>query len=123
MRSQTALRLRKHWLAVIDSQGGVVCWRCGQMIMPGQPVDLGHLVDVALGGTEQDGIRPEHRACNRRAGGELSVALREEASRSWTCVVSPADEPDALFGVPAPDGARSDMRPVPMITKQRRRSA
>lgn len=41
--------------------GLVDCWRCGEVIAPGEEWDLGHLDDGRIGG-------PEHRGrCNRRA--------------------------------------------------------
>ena len=41
--------------------GLVNCWRCNEVILPGEEWDLGHLDDGRYGG-------PEHRGrCNRRA--------------------------------------------------------
>jgi hypothetical protein len=52
-------RLRAWWAPRVAA-GKVVCWRCGEHIVPGEPWDLGH----------DDGDRtrykgPEHAACNR----------------------------------------------------------
>ncbi len=62
------------------------CWRCGQMIRPGDAWDLGHVVDRARGGSD-DRLAPEHQACSRSAGGELGVQLRREgrpgAAQEW----------------------------------------
>lgn len=46
--------------AQMEANGGAICWRCGKMITPDQPWDLGH-DDI-----ERDEYRgPEHRKCNR----------------------------------------------------------
>lgn len=50
------------------------CWRCGGLARDGDPWEAGHTHDLALGGGPE--VRPEHRSCNRRAGGELGVQLR-----------------------------------------------
>ncbi len=55
------------------------CWRCGQMIQPGQPFDMGHVVEVARGGGGGP-LLPEHRGCNRSSGGRLG-ARRANANR------------------------------------------
>jgi hypothetical protein len=52
-------RLRRMWAKPVAA-GVVECARCGKLIVPGTPWDLGH----------DDGDRglysgPEHRACNR----------------------------------------------------------
>jgi hypothetical protein len=52
-------RLRKQWTPLVE-RGTETCWRCGQLIPPGTPWDLGHQDsdrDVYAG--------PEHAACNR----------------------------------------------------------
>lgn len=51
---------RRRWAPKVAA-GGVACARCGGLIEPGMPWDLGH-VDGS-GKTEYAG--PEHRACNR----------------------------------------------------------
>uniref|UniRef100_A1UIX3 Uncharacterized protein n=1 Tax=Mycobacterium sp. (strain KMS) TaxID=189918 RepID=A1UIX3_MYCSK len=45
-----------------------MCWRCRQLIAPGEPWDLGH-ADVP--GAKRRGVYagPEHRDCSRAAGG------------------------------------------------------
>lgn len=57
----------------------VPCWRCGEMIWPGDAFDLGHVHDRALGGGDDD-LAPEHRACNRSAGGRLGRAMQADAA-------------------------------------------
>jgi hypothetical protein len=59
---------------------GEDCWRCGQLMLPGQALDAGHSVDRALGGTVAD--RMEHASCNRRAGAILGNRLRARLRRS-----------------------------------------
>jgi hypothetical protein len=51
------------------------CPRCGLPIHPAEPFDLGHRVDLALGGHPHD-LHPEHSRCNRQAGGRLGNQLR-----------------------------------------------
>ena len=75
LRTKGWKRLRDEWRLRIDSQGGVICWRCAQLIRPGQRFHLGHVVDRALGGDESQ-LAPEHVLCSTSAGGELSVMLR-----------------------------------------------
>lgn len=58
-------KLRAEWKPHVDA-GTVECWRCGELIEPGEPWDLGHADDDP---DQYNG--PEHRGrCNRRAGGE-----------------------------------------------------
>jgi len=59
--------LRAHWLPLVAG-GGVTCWRCGELIHPSEPWDLGH-DDVDR--TRYRG--PEHaNRCNRSAGGKAA---------------------------------------------------
>jgi hypothetical protein len=66
--------LRASWAAVIATSI-VTCPRCGKHITSDQPWDLGHRTALRSGGSNGDAW-PEHRGCNRRAGGELSVEVR-----------------------------------------------
>ncbi|WP_457098838.1 hypothetical protein [Microbacterium sp. P5_E9] len=50
------------------------CAKCGGIIQPGEPFDMGHVVDVAQGGAASP-LLPEHRRCNRRSGGRLGAAV------------------------------------------------
>ena len=43
--------------------GNVKCWRCGELIRPGEPWDLGHSTD------RKHYKGAEHRACNRATMG------------------------------------------------------
>ncbi len=59
-------RLRRRWAPSV-ARGLVSCWRCGLLITPGQPWDIGHDdVDRSI-------VRgPEHARCNRAAGGRAA---------------------------------------------------
>jgi hypothetical protein len=74
---------RRRWRPRVDA-GLVDCARCRQPIEPGRPWDLGHNEDR----TGWSG--PEHRHCNREAGGRngalVANAMRRTAvrqSRDW----------------------------------------
>lgn len=56
---------RKRWALEVRT-GRVPCWRCLRLIPPGAKWDLGHMP----GG----GRHPEHRYCNRSAGGKARAA-------------------------------------------------
>lgn len=83
------MRLRATWSARVEA-GQVDCARCGRTILPGQPWDLGHAVDRAMGGRDSDGLYPEHARCNRAAGGRLAQAMTRRprpptvSRRPWT---------------------------------------
>jgi hypothetical protein len=77
-------RERKRWAPKVDA-GLVDCRRCDQPIEPGRPWDLGHPDDAC-----PKPKAPEHRVCNRRAGGSngamVTNAMRGAAvhhSREW----------------------------------------
>ena len=62
---------------------GKICWRCGQIILPGQKVEAGHVVDKAIDPNSK-ALAPEHRRCNRKAGGRLGKRKsRFNPSRAW----------------------------------------
>lgn len=71
---------RANWQALIDAGHPVNCWRCKKRIHPGTPWDLGHIVDLVLGGDKRRRL-PEHVGCNRSAGAAL--ATRIPPSRPW----------------------------------------
>ena len=60
---------RKQWARQVAA-GGVKCWRCHELIEPGDPWDLGHDdYDRSL-------YRgPEHRACDRGTAGRKGIAI------------------------------------------------
>jgi hypothetical protein len=78
-------RLRKQLVQAVEAGELVLCVRCGDPILPGTKVDLGH-VDGS-GKTLYSGL--EHASCNRSAGGRLGNAIknggepRPRASRDW----------------------------------------
>lgn len=55
--------------------GMASCARCGRPIMPGQPWDAGHRVDLGDDLSGQHGTAAEHRSCNRGAGGRRGAAI------------------------------------------------
>src|SRR3954447_12210745 len=64
-------------LGVRVAAGGVRCARCGELIVPGEPWDLGH-----VDGDRSRYSGPEHRACNRATSGRWEPQLVElEAER------------------------------------------
>lgn len=67
-------RERKRWERRVEA-GLVDCARCKEPIVPGRPWDLGHNDErTAWSG-------PEHRVCNRRAGGRNGAAVTNSARR------------------------------------------
>lgn len=59
------------------------CPRCGQLMLRGQDLDLGHGEDLALNPGAK-GDRIEHADCNRAAGGRLGQQRRQLLpSRAW----------------------------------------
>jgi hypothetical protein len=88
-------QLRARWAQLLP----VPCARCGELVHPGEPWDLDHVVPLALGG-RADTARPAHQDCNRRAGVETReqvkaagvAALRDDLIRH---VGDPTDRQDA----------------------------
>lgn len=79
-------RERARWVPLV-ARGGVICWRCGHLIVPGMPWDLGH------DDNDRSVYRgPEHAGrCNRAAGarkanarrGQRAALIRLVRSGSW----------------------------------------
>ena len=70
-------RLRAYWQQVIDSRGGVPCWRCGVLLEPGTPWDLGH------DDNDRRAYRgPECRPCNRGTAAARGNRMRARARPS-----------------------------------------
>lgn len=74
---------RARWAPKVDA-GLVDCARCRKPIEPGRPWDLGHLDD------RSGWSGPEHRSCNRVAGGRNGAMVTNAArgtsvhtSREW----------------------------------------
>jgi hypothetical protein len=67
--------LRERWKPIVAA-GLAVCARCGRPIMPGTPWDLGHVDD------DKSRYRgPEHRSCNRKAGGKQGAEITNARPR------------------------------------------
>jgi hypothetical protein len=70
---------RARWAPRVDA-GLVDCARCGEPLEPGRPWDLGHNDDRSAW------TGPEHRACNRKAGGRngalVTNAMRTKGTRT-----------------------------------------
>lgn len=74
--------------APLVAAGQIACARCGKLIPPGTPWDLGHRDDS--GKREYSG--PEHRACNRAtAGRRKTVRQADPAPRPMTDWSKPSD--------------------------------
>ena len=64
----THRQLRTRWEPLVQS-GKVSCAKCGQLILPTEPWDLGHT-------RNRDGYTgPEHARCNRREAGKRGAKL------------------------------------------------
>jgi hypothetical protein len=63
-------RALREGLKPIVAAGLAVCARCGRPIMPGTPWDLGH-----VDGDKSRYQGPEHRSCNRQAGGTQGAEI------------------------------------------------
>jgi len=70
-----AHRTRRRGIAPMVEAGLARCARCGELIEPGSPWDLGH-----VDGSERKLISgPEHRSCNRAT----STHRARRVSRRW----------------------------------------
>jgi hypothetical protein len=85
--SRAQRRARAAWAPIVTA-GHARCRRCEQPILAGQPWDVGHLDDLALGGSPTGATRPEHARrvdCpaggNRSAGAVLGNQLRAAPRR------------------------------------------
>lgn len=75
---------RADWQRHLEVVGPIVCRQCGEPVTAAQAWDLGHGRAHAEGGRGDD-ARPEHRRCNRAAGGRLGHERqsRPRSSREW----------------------------------------
>jgi len=95
--------------ATAVASGTVKCWRCDQLIAPGEPWDLGHPTERAAGGRDADAW-PEHRHktanCegNRSAGARFGNDLRRFLAESGGQITPPAPEIPPEGPDPAPAG-------------------
>jgi hypothetical protein len=67
----TTHKLLRKQCAKQVAAGGVRCWRCRDLIQPGDPWDLGH---DDYDRTVYRG--PEHRRCNRATAGRMQPTIR-----------------------------------------------
>lgn len=73
-------RTRAQWAPHVEA-GRVTCWRCGKVIRPGAPWDLGHADD-----DPGRHMGPEHAACNRSAAArKVNGARQVERGRYVSC--------------------------------------
>lgn len=63
--------------ALLPAAYGQDCPKCGEVMMPGQPLDLGHTDDR----TGYTGM--EHATCNRKAGAVKRHSKPPAVSRRW----------------------------------------
>ena len=84
-------RQRRNWNAELEANGPRPCPRCDLPVYPDsradlnpdhRKFDLGHQTAVAYGG--QGPKKPEHSTCNRRAGGQLGILIKQLARRPAT---------------------------------------
>jgi len=76
---------RKQRATQLPHAYGQPCPRCGQPMLPGQDLDLGHTDDIAHGGADSP-RRIEHAHCNRQAGQAVSAKRRKRQpinTRRW----------------------------------------
>lgn len=79
---RTALAARTR-LAHKLAAGDLICDRCGRVIRPDEPWDVGHITDQVLGGTHHpSNLRVEHSSCNRSAGATLRHTLKGAATKT-----------------------------------------
>lgn len=71
---------RADWAILIAQGHQPICQRCKHPVLPGQPFDLGHRQDLALGGNKKN-RSPEHQDCNRSAG--QAISTHTPPSRHW----------------------------------------
>ena len=69
-------KLRQQWENRFARGEDHACARCGQLVNPYEPWDLGH-TDDRTGWTG-----PEHTACNRGAGARNATKAREKNKRT-----------------------------------------
>jgi hypothetical protein len=81
-------RLRRLWEPRVAS-GDVACARCGRLIVPGSPWDLGHADFDRAAYTG-----PEHRRCNRATAGRRRSGVRQSGVSDSGPHVIAVDDPD-----------------------------
>lgn len=75
-------RLRRILQPRIDAGEFVACVNCGRAVQPGQRWDVGHIIDVYRGGSDDlTNMGAAHVRCNRSAGGRAGATRTHRASR------------------------------------------
>jgi hypothetical protein len=103
------VRLRRQ-LAPQVALGQTECWRCGRVIAPGEPWDLGH------DDRDRSLYRgPEHEWCNRRAGGLARHGKLPAATDRRSALNGSQGRAGTAHGIPAADTVRTgpDLPPIP----------
>ena len=93
-------QLRKTWAVRVEA-GEVVCGKCGKLIHPNAPFDLGHPWD-----RKDLPPAPWHRACNRSYAATVTKK-RRQAERAGTALPVAAQQPmkwSRVWGTPPPQG-------------------
>jgi len=106
-RANWTHRLAHIWAGTDPEHTQWICRKCNQPILPGQPWDLGHLLDQATHGPNTIDLQPEHSGrCNRAAGGRLRHQRRAQIppSRNWTNP-TPTNQPRRVILLCGPPGA------------------
>ena len=67
--------------ATIKAQLPMACVHCGYPVYGDAPWDVGHLIDLAKGGSITD-YGASHRSCNRSAGGTEGARKTNQAKRN-----------------------------------------
>ena len=85
--SRTGWQGRRRLVENYIRANGHICYGLdGLSPHPAEQLEVDHLVPLALGGTDRDGLRILCSKCNRSRGGKLGNALREKGrlhSRQW----------------------------------------
>lgn len=68
-------RGHEQWKKEHPLREGTPCPRCGNPMYKQQKLDVGHVVDAALGGAYGP-RRYEHTSCNRSAGAQLGQRIK-----------------------------------------------
>ncbi|UDY36277.1 HNH endonuclease [Dermatobacter hominis] len=87
-------RIRRSVQASVRASGAT-CHRCGAFIRPDEPIDVDHLVPVAVDPSralDPTNVAPCHRRCNRAAGAQMTNAKRTKVPWSAGVCVETGEE-------------------------------
>lgn len=99
---------------------GAPCPRCNRPMYRWQRLHLGHVVSVAIGGSNGP-TRIEHGACNESAGARLGNRLRRNRRRSNRYMPSLGERVSDIGGMPSDIG--SDIGSKPSVYKSSKPSS